>query len=65
MAVRKLGGNPRDISHNTYSFFLEEMIIMTKTRMNKLNKVAKLRKRHLCLLWEAKQARPLTMTPNQ
>ena len=54
MAARKLGGNPREISHNTYSFFfLEEMIIMTKTRMNKLNKVAKLRK------WEAKQARPL------
>lgn len=46
-------------------FFLEEMIIMTKTRMSKLNKVAKLRKRHLCLFWEAKQARPLTMTPNQ
>lgn len=45
MAARKLGGNPREISHNTYSFFfLEEMIIMTKTRMNKLNKVAKLRK---------------------
>ena len=43
MAVRKLGGNPREISHNTYSFFFffEEMIIMTKTRMNKLNKVAR------------------------
>lgn len=56
MAVRKLGGNPREISHNTYSFFFkEEMIIMTKTRMNKLNKVAKLKKRHLYLIWESKQ----------
>lgn len=40
------------------------MIIMTK-KMNKLNKGARLKKRHLHLLWKAKASKATNMSQNK